>query len=80
MISQMQKKIATLERELENERSINSENQTEMDRLMSDIQAITDMGTSPEFLIQKKLNTISALYKEDKIKLEHAERESRRLE
>ena len=47
---------------------------------MSDIQAITDMGTSPEFLIQKKLNTISALYKEDKIKLQHAERESRRLE
>ena len=51
MISQMQQKITTLERELENEKSINSENQTEMDRLMSDIQAITDMGTSPEFLI-----------------------------
>lgn len=48
--------------EVECEVQINLENKAEMDKLIREIQVITEMGSKPEYKLQKEIVELSAAY------------------
>ena len=78
-IGQLQRKISILQQELDQERQTNQENKQEMEKMMSDINIISEMGTNREIVLQKKLDEQYAMRRSDKLELQKVQMEVKKL-
>ena len=56
VIHKLQRQISLLTQELDQERVTNNENKIEMEKLVKDVEMISQMGTNRECDLQRKLD------------------------
>ena len=80
VIHKLQRQISLLSQELNQERVTNNENKIEMEKLVKDVEMISQMGTNRECDLQRKLDEQFALRRTDKLELQKAQMELKRAQ
>ena len=80
VIHKLQRQISLLTQELDQERVTNNENKIEMEKLVKDVEMISQMGTNRECDLQRKLDEQFALRRTDKLELQKAQMELKRAQ